>query len=624
MDMFKKFSKKKKSADPPEALVERNYETVLQEVDYIDEEWHIFYPCPKWALKWKRMYLQLEWQLLHRLSGEVAMGVEDSRHHHRQRAYLDYQKLCGIPLAVEAGKKDTGRKKVEKGKVPIRGQKMDIPSQRPPRGGWACFRSACDHPEDALSNPRGGQGNSHWLTCMKCGQRWENLGATMSLDEAVDYMLHHGLPFLDQAALSHPKASMKNPPSPETPAPKVTKANRESGSCGASSSSPMQGVIKECAKPTQPLPADAAAKKERVKGTVDLTNHKIPVSFVARNYPEGWSAVEKASRARLACCIWSQANVEIKFSKAIDAHWVQMGLFSQNLAVAQPVWRRTRYPMNFTALEQMWDAVTCLMDVATTTEHAICIIFDKAESDQDRKYIRWFHAVLQMPEAQFYVQLKDFPALQADHQQFVNLFMVTRHGHLQDMQVFRVYLTLHKQNPTWTHMQIMMTMINRCVNSDEEIQMFQWHCRFMPNMWDCVIFGNGVDTGAIKEGPFLEYLDKIMQVYIKHTSCKWDMVLVFDQDRSVPVGYYEEMDSWTTVRQEYNPNLENQIEEMFFMTRYDTFLAASKIWDLVNHHEQTLEEAWKNLEAQEDEESFWTNQKLKKVQLLVKLYLEEL
>jgi hypothetical protein len=137
---------------------------------------------PVWALRWKRLMTLISIMKHHAATGAVLEIVELRREElarealkraaafatPKMAAYLDTidpNAISGPPVKAAAKAANTGPRPLAKGKA----------LSRSTTKAWELEVANCPHPTQHLSEPRGGRGGALWLTCLKCGARWERV-----------------------------------------------------------------------------------------------------------------------------------------------------------------------------------------------------------------------------------------------------------------------------------------------------------------------------------------------------------------------------------------------------------------------------------------------------------------
>jgi len=123
-------------------------------------------------MRWKRLIRMMGVAYEHALTGSMLSFLEDMRNEHAEEALKEYQRVAGtaalknlkatksssVPALTPLAKgKPLSRSKANKGKP------------------YPVDPANCLHPQKEMSHPRGGPGDSAWMTCLACGSRWERL-----------------------------------------------------------------------------------------------------------------------------------------------------------------------------------------------------------------------------------------------------------------------------------------------------------------------------------------------------------------------------------------------------------------------------------------------------------------
>jgi hypothetical protein len=138
-----------------------------------EDSWTAWLAVPTWAHRWKRLVIILDIANTHALTGSLITYLEQAREFKAMEALNVYQKLPG---------KDQIATRLQK----TRTQYVNVP--KPMAKGRALPRSkvntfpldprSCPHNQEDMSGPRGTGGKFaplKWLTCLKCGSRWERI-----------------------------------------------------------------------------------------------------------------------------------------------------------------------------------------------------------------------------------------------------------------------------------------------------------------------------------------------------------------------------------------------------------------------------------------------------------------
>ena len=138
-----------------------------------EDSWTAWMAVPPWAHRWKRLVIILDIVNAHALTRSLLTYLEQARELKALEALDLYQKLAG---------KDKIATRLQK----TRTQFVDVP--KPMAKGRVLPRSkvttfpldprSCPHNKEDMSGPRGTGGRFaplKWVTCLKCGSRWERI-----------------------------------------------------------------------------------------------------------------------------------------------------------------------------------------------------------------------------------------------------------------------------------------------------------------------------------------------------------------------------------------------------------------------------------------------------------------
>ena len=134
-----------------------------------DEIWiHI----PSWAHKWKRILMMLMLVTRHSETGLMIQYLEKMRQRKAQEALEEYVRCAGTDAKTpkKAVRKSEGPMPMAKGKALSRSKAVKNPLDP----------ELCQHKDEDLSHPRGGRNQTFWITCLRCGSRWERVQAPPS------------------------------------------------------------------------------------------------------------------------------------------------------------------------------------------------------------------------------------------------------------------------------------------------------------------------------------------------------------------------------------------------------------------------------------------------------------
>ena len=144
--------------------------------ELVNDQWEVYETPPRWALAWKRMFLQMEWTQLQKTSLMIEFGMEEARKTKAEKAFKEWQRLSGGQELQARRQEQATKSKGRVKQVKCKGPPKEPPAKLPKgQQAWKYTRENCPHLEESLSEPRGGRNDSHWLTCLDCGQRWENI-----------------------------------------------------------------------------------------------------------------------------------------------------------------------------------------------------------------------------------------------------------------------------------------------------------------------------------------------------------------------------------------------------------------------------------------------------------------
>jgi len=123
-------------------------------------------------MKWKRLIRMMGVAYEHALTGSMLSFLEQMREEHAMEALKEYQRVAGTAALknLKALKPSSAP-----ALVPMAKGKALNPSKAIKGKPYPVNPANCLHPEKEMSHPRGGPGNSAWMTCLACGSRWERL-----------------------------------------------------------------------------------------------------------------------------------------------------------------------------------------------------------------------------------------------------------------------------------------------------------------------------------------------------------------------------------------------------------------------------------------------------------------
>jgi len=157
-------------------------------------------------MKWKRLVRMMGVAYEHALTGSILSFLEEMREEHAMEALKEYQRVAGTAALknLKALKPSSAP-----ALVPMAKGKALTPSKAIKGKPYPVDPAKCCHPQEKMSHPRGGPGNSAWMTCLACGSRWERL--------AQEFLPSHaqGSGFMNQPELSKmqriPNPQISNP-----------------------------------------------------------------------------------------------------------------------------------------------------------------------------------------------------------------------------------------------------------------------------------------------------------------------------------------------------------------------------------------------------------------------------
>ena len=140
----------------------------------MDDEAEVWLTPPKWAHRWKRLVTMTRMVDLHAATGVVIERLETIRERQAKAALELYQRMSresSMPLIANRNPKirNIDPKPMAKGKALARSTVKK----------FALDPEDCPHVLDDMSNPRG-TSNQKWMTCLRCGSRWERVWDTPS------------------------------------------------------------------------------------------------------------------------------------------------------------------------------------------------------------------------------------------------------------------------------------------------------------------------------------------------------------------------------------------------------------------------------------------------------------
>jgi len=166
MDLARRMMAASATQDAPSPRARRVYHSM--EMDSGETIW---IEAPLWAFRWQRLVIMLALVSKHAASGCLIQHLDVMRDRHEKEAYERWQRLTqriGPP----------GCKSLAKAK-PSRNISMPMAKgkalSRSTTEKWMLDPELCVHNTNDMSAPRGGRGGSKWMTCLKCGSRWERV-----------------------------------------------------------------------------------------------------------------------------------------------------------------------------------------------------------------------------------------------------------------------------------------------------------------------------------------------------------------------------------------------------------------------------------------------------------------
>jgi len=166
MELARKMMAESVTQDVPWPKARRAYHAM--ETDSGETIW---IETPLWAHRWQRLVIMLALVSKHAATGCLLQHLEVMRDRHEKEAYERWQRLTqriGPP----------GCKSLAKAK-PLREVPMPMAKgkalSRSTTEKWKLEPETCAHHSNDMSAPRGGRGGLKWLTCLKCGSRWERI-----------------------------------------------------------------------------------------------------------------------------------------------------------------------------------------------------------------------------------------------------------------------------------------------------------------------------------------------------------------------------------------------------------------------------------------------------------------
>ena len=121
------------------------------------------------TFRWRRLLLKHRLIEIFSESGATLIFMEKQLVRMAQEAKECYEKLAG----KKADKSKKPAKFISTTLCPmVRGRSLPRSTTT---SDWKTSPELCRHPEDSLSNPRGGRGGLKWFTCLDCGARRERV-----------------------------------------------------------------------------------------------------------------------------------------------------------------------------------------------------------------------------------------------------------------------------------------------------------------------------------------------------------------------------------------------------------------------------------------------------------------
>jgi hypothetical protein len=130
---------------------------------------------PPWALRWARWMNLMLITHMHAVTGQILMAVTQIWDRKAEKAKALYLKLVNKSQVYNMDWQPPPRKKAAPVESWKKGEVMEPPSKEVKN---PLDRATCPHLESRLSNARGGQGGSKWVTCLDCGTRWRRIEMT--------------------------------------------------------------------------------------------------------------------------------------------------------------------------------------------------------------------------------------------------------------------------------------------------------------------------------------------------------------------------------------------------------------------------------------------------------------
>ena len=138
-----------------------------------EDSWTAWMAVPTWAHRWKRLVIILDIVNTHALTGSLLTYLEQAREFKALEALNVYKKLAGKDKIATHIQK-TRSKYIDTPKPMAKGK----PLSRSKVTGFPVDPLSCPHHPEDMSGPRGSGGKFatlHWVTCLKCGSRWERI-----------------------------------------------------------------------------------------------------------------------------------------------------------------------------------------------------------------------------------------------------------------------------------------------------------------------------------------------------------------------------------------------------------------------------------------------------------------
>jgi len=123
--------------------------------------------------RWKRFLTMVTIAMVHASTGLISQSLELMRDRKEKEAYAKYTAIAGIRAKSGSAAKEKPSKPMLR-PPGAKGKKLSRSTAKK----WMTEPDDCCHVE--MSPIRGGPNNTHWITCLTCGTRWDWVYGTMT------------------------------------------------------------------------------------------------------------------------------------------------------------------------------------------------------------------------------------------------------------------------------------------------------------------------------------------------------------------------------------------------------------------------------------------------------------